>query len=181
MSLPTLTTHRLILRPFALSDAPVVRQLAGAREIAMMTLSIPHPYTDELAEQWICTHQDDFDNRKALNLAIVIREGDVLCGAIGLILRPEHARAELVYWVGVPYWGRGYGTEAARAIVRYGFESLELNRIYAAHFMRNPASGRVMQKIGMTYEGRLRQHVRKWDAFEDLACYGMLRSDWERR
>ena len=82
------------------------------------------------------------------------------------------------YWVGAPYWGRGYCTEAARAILRYGFEELGLHRIHAQHFARNPASGRVMQKIGMVYEGRQHEHVRKWDRFEDSDLYGILASDW---
>ena len=76
------------------------------------------------------------------------------------------------YWIGKPYWNQGFGTEAALAILRYAFEQLGLNRVYAAHFRRNPASGRIMQKIGMTYEGRLRQHVKKWGDFEDMEYYG---------
>ena len=90
-------------------------------------------------------------------------------------------RAELGYWIGKPYWGQGYCTEAARATLDFGFEQLGLNRIFAHHFARNPASGRVMQKIGMTREGRLRQHVKKWDAFEDLELYGILKDHWAAR
>jgi RimJ/RimL family protein N-acetyltransferase len=61
----------------------------------------------------------------------------------------------------------------------YGFESHDLHRIYATHLTRNPASGRVMQKIGMTYEGRRREHVQKWGVFEDLEMYAILRQEWE--
>jgi ribosomal-protein-alanine N-acetyltransferase len=63
-------------------------------------------------------------------------------------------------------------------MLRFGFDELELNRIYATYLARNPASGRVMQKAGMQYEGTLRQAVRKWDVFEDLAYYGILAEQW---
>ena len=79
----------------------------------------------------------------------------------------------------MPYWNRGYATEAARAMLTFGFEVLELNRIFAEYYARNPASGRVMQKIGMTHEGMLRQHMFKDDRFEDSVVYGILRSEWE--
>lgn len=177
---PTLTTERLILRPFALTDAPIVQQLANDRTIAETTMTIPHPYEDGMAEQWIRTHPEKFATQKSVTFAMIIREDTMLCGAIGLALTLEHSRAELGYWVGLPYWGQGYCTEAAQAVITYGFTVLDLNRIYAMHFMRNPASGRVMQKIGMSYEGCMRQHSRKWNHFEDLACYGLIRSDWEK-
>ena len=101
-----------------------------------------------------------------------------LFGAIGLMVAMEHRRAELGYWIGRPYWGRGYCTEAAGEMLRYGFEELGLHRILARHFGLNPASGRVMQKIGMTREGQMRQHFFKWDHYEDIEFYGVLSEEW---
>jgi [ribosomal protein S5]-alanine N-acetyltransferase len=176
---PTLTTPRLILRPFALTDAGRVQELAGHRAIADTTLNIPHPYPAGAAEQWIATHQPQFDEGKLCNFAIVERATGELVGAIGLGISPRDENAELGYWIGQPYWGRGYCTEAAGAVVEYGFRELKLHRIHSRHFQRNPASGRVMQKIGMTREGVQRQHVKKWDRFEDLVTYGLLRDEWE--
>jgi RimJ/RimL family protein N-acetyltransferase len=97
---------------------------------------------------------------------------------VGLRIEQEDDRAELGYWIGKPYWGHGYCTEAARAVIGFGFEQCQLNRIHASCFSRNPASGRVLQKIGMTHEGRLRCHAKKWDAFEDIEMYAILRGDW---
>ena len=175
--LPTLTTDRLRLRPFALSDAAEVQRLAGDRQIADTTLRIPHPYPVGAAEGWIATHQQTFDLGRALDLAVTLKAGGALIGAIGLSsINHEHLRAEIGYWVGLPHWGRGYCTEAAREVVRYAFDVLELERVYAHHFSRNPASGRVMEKIGMQHEGRLRSHIRKWDRFEDLELWGILKS-----
>ena len=78
----------------------------------------------------------------------------------------------------MPYWKQGYCTEAARAVLRYGFETRGLNRIGARHLARNPASGRVMQKLGMHYEGTRRQHVLKWGVFEDIVLYAILKSEY---
>jgi RimJ/RimL family protein N-acetyltransferase len=175
---PTLETTRLILRPFTLGDARDVQRLAGDREIASTTLNVPHPYEDGMAEQWIGTHQEKYERGELVNFAIVRRVDNALIGAIGLRINQQHTHAELGYWIGKPYWNTGYGTEAARAVVAYGFERCGLHRIHASHLTRNPASGRVLQKIGMRYEGCLRQHVNKWEVFEDLALYGILQSEY---
>ena len=79
----------------------------------------------------------------------------------------------------MPYWNRGFATEAARAILAFGFESLELNRIYALHMTVNPASGRVLHKAGMRHEGTLRQSVVKWGDHKDIGVYGILAKEWQ--
>jgi ribosomal-protein-alanine N-acetyltransferase len=175
---PILETERLILRPFEFADAQEVQRLAGAREIAATTLNIPHPYEDGVAEEWIGTHQEAFEQGTGVTFAITTRGDGRLIGAISLMgIRPGH-QAELGYWIGKPYWNQGFCTEAARAVVVYGFGVLGLNRVHACHLSRNPASGRVMQKLGMAHEGRRRQHVQKWEAFEDLELYGVLRGEY---
>ena len=176
MQRPTLRTERLVLRPFTLDDAPAVQQLAGAYEVALNTLMIPHPYPDGMAERWIGTHEKDYDEDRSVNFAV---DDGQLAGAIGLV-NHGHGIAEIGYWIGVPFWGRGYASEAARAVVRFGFEERGLHRIFAQHYTRNPQSGRVLQKAGMTYEGTLRHHLKKWDEYVDVACYGILRSEWVR-
>ncbi|MCI2424905.1 GNAT family N-acetyltransferase [Candidatus Acetothermia bacterium] len=177
---PTIVTERLLLRPFELSDAPDVQRLAGDKAIADTTLNIPHPYEDGMAEEWILTHQPKFEAGELVNFAIVLRTTGKLIGAIGLAIVRRFERAELGYWIGKPYWNNGYCTEAGRAVLRYSFSVLKLNRVHASHLTRNPASGRVMQKIGMTREGCARQHVKRWDRFEDLELYGILREGWIR-
>jgi RimJ/RimL family protein N-acetyltransferase len=175
--LPSIKTERLRLRPFTLADAKDVQRLAGTRDIAATTASIPLPYDDGVAEQWIATHQRRFELGAGIDLAIALDLEMALVGAIGLRFELEHERAELGYWIGKPYWGRGYATEAARALVHYGFDRLGLHRIYARHFTRNPASGKVLQKIGMMHEGHRRQHDKKWGIFEDEELYGMLKDE----
>jgi RimJ/RimL family protein N-acetyltransferase len=171
-----LTTERLLLRSFTGADAPDLQRLINAREIALNTLRIPFPYPEGEAERWISTHDTASDDHV---FAVTQREDGALVGCVGLHVKPDHDHAELGYWIGVPFWGRGFASEAAAAVVRFGFETLLLNRIFAMHFSRNPASGRVLQNIGMKYEGRLRQHMKKWDEYVDLEAYGMLRSEFE--
>ena len=175
---PTIETERLILRPFRLDDAPELQRLIGDRDIAATTLNIPHPYENGMAEEWIGKHQERFDKGEGVSFAITHREEGFFIGGMGLHINKEHENAALGYWVGKPYWNKGYCTEAAQAVVRYGFEVLGLNRIHAAHMRRNPASGKVMQKIGMKHEGCLRQHIKKWDKFEDIERYGILRGEY---
>jgi len=175
---PVLETPRLTLRLLEKEDAPAVQRLVGAYEVALNTLTIPHPYPEGAAEEWIATNEKAFEEGRMINLAIVIRETGEIAGSIGLVMKPEHDKAEIGYWIGVPYWNRGYATEAGKAIIDYGFSEWNLNRIDAGHFDRNPSSGRVMQKLGMQYEGKLRQSIKKWDEYLDVEYYAILRSDW---
>jgi [ribosomal protein S5]-alanine N-acetyltransferase len=145
-----------------------------------MTLTVPHPYEQGVAEEWIAGQEAAWSSGERLVLAVTT-QADGLVGAIGLHFASEHQRAELGYWIGVPYWGRGYATEAAAALLSFAFGDLGLRRVVAHHFSRNPASGRVLQKLGMRHEGSLRDHVLKWGAFEDLEIYGILAGEWAGR
>src|SRR5271167_2199772 len=177
MAFTPLQTERLTLRAYEVSDIPALVPLIGAREVAATTLRIPHPYTEEHARDFIVSAREDLANGKCLRLGIILRKSETLCGGIGLMIEAEHRRAELGYWIGVPYWGNGYATEAARAVVKYGFGTLGLHRIFASHFANNPASARVLRRIGMRHEGSLRAHVLKLGEFLDLEMYGVLASD----
>jgi ribosomal-protein-alanine N-acetyltransferase len=171
---PTLRTERLTLRPFAPEDAPAVELLAGAYDVALNTLSVPHPYPADVAAAWIATHRSDFEADRNHHFAV---DDGQLAGAIGLMMKGDGI-AEIGYWIGGPFRGRGYATEAAREIVRYGFEACGLHRIYAGYFTRNPGSGRVLEKAGLKYEGTLRHHVCKWGEYVDVAYLGILRTEW---
>jgi len=174
---PTLRTERLLLRPFADSDAPAVERLVSAREIAANTLLIPHPYPAGEAARWIAGHEQAFEEERNVVFAVTLAGGGELVGAIALMLTRKDDRGEIGYWIGVPYWGRGYASEAAAAVLRYGFEEQHLNRIEALHFSSNPASGHVIRKLGMQHEGTLRQLHKKWDQYVDAELYAILRSD----
>jgi [ribosomal protein S5]-alanine N-acetyltransferase len=179
MEFTPLQTERLTLRPYTLSDVPALVPLIGSREVAATTLRIPYPYSEGYAKEFIVGAQEDFASGKGLRLGIIVRESDTLCGGIGLRIDGDHCRAELGYWIGRPYWGNGYATEASKAVVHYGFATLGLHRIFACHFGNNPSSGRVLEKIGMRPEGTQRGHIVKWGESLDQVNYGMLKSDVE--
>lgn len=175
----TIKTERLRLRPLTMDDAPTVQHLAGRREVAAMTRSIPHPLSLEQTQEWLTQPLADMAAGKCAAFGVLLESARELIGVIGLAnIDTEHGCAEMVFWLGVDWWGHGYTTEAARALRRYGFETLGLNRIYAHHMTKNPASGRVLEKAGLRREGLLRQAIRKWDRFEDVVLYAILRQDW---
>lgn len=131
-----------------------------------------------MAERWIRTHQEAFDKGTAVVWAITLKADKSLIGAIEIRIDKAHHLAEMGYWIGRPYWNQGYCTEAAREVLRYAFEVLGLNRVQARHMTKNLASGRVMQKLGMKYEGTLRQSLFRWGKFEDAAIYAILREEY---
>lgn len=171
---PTVNTERLVLRPFRIEDAPQVQELAGAREVYATTENVPHPYEEGMAETWIASLGAKFESREQVAFAITLAESGTLVGSISLRVTVPHRQASLGYWIGVPYWGRGYASEAAAAIIRYGFDELELHRISAQHMSGNPASGRVMEKAGMRKEGVLVDAILKDGRFHSLVVYGIV-------
>ena len=178
-AVPTLEAARLLLRPFTQADAPLVQEMAGDVRVSATTLNIPHPYPDGLAREWIGTHAASAAEGGGYVFAIARKSDDALLGAIAITIVRQHARAEIGYWLGFSYWNQGYTTEAARRVVTFGFEELGLNRIQATYWPRNPASGRVMDKAGLRYEGTLRGYVLRKGSFEDTAIHALTRADWE--
>lgn len=176
----TLKTSRLRLRPLQINDAAEISRLAGQREIADTTISIPHPYPIYWVEEWIRSVSADIDAQLAAHWAIDFASNGELTGAIGLRdIDVEHSLAEITFWIAVNWWGKGIGTEAAHVVLKYAFEELQLNRIYAYHMVRNPASGRLLEKCGFRQEGILRQRVQKWGVYEDVVIRAILQKDWQ--
>ncbi|MBB6733882.1 GNAT family N-acetyltransferase [Cohnella zeiphila] len=173
-------TARLILRALELRDAEAIETLAGDKEVADTTLGIPHPYPAGSAPAFIRARREAAAGGDGYSFAVTLDSDGAFIGIVGLHINKSHRTAELAYWIGKPYWGAGYGTEAASRVVEFAFEELKLNRVFAAAMTRNPASYRVMEKIGMKHEGVLRQHIRKGEGYEDLRYYGLLQSDFRR-
>ena len=181
MELPLLYTRRLLLRPFELTDADAVQRLAGDKEVAAMTLNVPHPYLDGMAESWISTHMETCSKGMGVTLAVVSKGGpDILVGCISLLGKQEH-EAELGYWIGKDSWGQGFCTEAAGTLLGYGFspspQGMGLQRVRGRHLGSNPASGRVMQKIGMQNVGMNEARIEKWGKLEDEVIYELCRGE----
>jgi len=175
--MPTLGSERLVLRPFTPADAPDVTRYLSEAAVARQTLTVPHPYPEGAAAEFIGRHAADWTAGKRAVWAITMRDDGTLVGAIGLHLVPAHRKAEVGYWIGVPAWGKGIATEAVRRVIAFGFDDLGLHRLDAQHYVENPASGRVMVKAGMRYEGRLRGVVFRDGVPRDDELYAILRTD----
>lgn len=175
----TLDTERLLLRAPREEDAARIAELANDIRVVRGTLHMPFPYAVEDAHTFITRSRENREAGASLSFSIEQRASKLVIGGIGLVLEPVHERAEMGYWLGVAYWNQGYASEAGRALLDYGFGVLGLYRIYAAHYTGNPASGRVMQKLGMTYEGTLRSQIIRFGERQDSAYYSLLLPEWE--
>lgn len=133
-------TRRLVLRPLHDDDAPQMARLAGDWDVARMTARIPFPYTEALAREWIETLAPE-------EFVRAVTHRGTLIGAVGYVASSEES-AEIGYWIGRPWWGRGFATEAAQALVRYCFSTAGFKRLSCCHFEDNPASERVILKLG---------------------------------
>ena len=148
-----LTTERLILRPLRLDDAAAVERHCGNPKVARMTAAIPHPYPPGLAADWISGFGTEDAPEADHHFAIV--HGSELVGVVSLERRRD-GPFEIGYWLGEPWWGRGFATEAVQRLVAFAFDELGQAELTSGHFQDNPASGRVLQKCGFRYSG-LRQ------------------------
>lgn len=172
----TITTNRLVLRLFQQSDAEAVARLCNNYNIYKNTMYLPYPYSKEDALSWMEHHLENFSANRSYEFAITDKESGELYGAIALSNNQKSYNGEIAYWVGEEFWGKGYATEAAEAIIQFAFDEKGYHKVFARYFGSNPASGKVMQKLGMTKEGILIDHVRKDERYEDLIHYGIINS-----
>jgi ribosomal-protein-alanine N-acetyltransferase len=179
--IPTLFTERLILRPYIQSDSEKVEELASDRKVAEMTAAIPHPYPKGLALSWINQHEEKAAEKGSFTFAVVLKLTDELLGTLTFRIDKEDNKAELGYWFGVPNWGNGYCTEAAERLVEYGFETLGLNKIWAAAMTKNMASIKVIQKLGFEHEGTFKQDAFKFGNYENMEYYGLLKENYKQK
>ena len=179
---PTLLTERLFLRPFIISDAKDVQRLGGDPSVVDMLFTL-NLCTLGVARQWICHQHEHFEKGDWVNFAITDIDRGFLMGSVGLDIDFDRREktAEIAYWIGRPYRGKGYATEAAHAIIQYGFKKLYLQRIYARYLVRNKASGRVLEKIGMTRENCFHQRLKKHGKWENLETMRILRHEFMER
>jgi RimJ/RimL family protein N-acetyltransferase len=147
-SIPVLETKRLALRAPRLEDAKTVATLANDRRIAENTARIPHPYKMSDAEGFIAGANKAGGEAVFL---ITLRDGSVV-GACGVVLQ-QNETPELGYWLGLPYWGQGYATEALHAVIDYFFTDLGHESLQAGARVTNPASRRVLEKCGFQWTG----------------------------
>lgn len=169
-----LTTERLELRFFNIDDAQDVARICNNINIYNNTLFLPYPYTYEDAVSWIEYLDESFDLDRFFTFAITDKKTGDLYGCIGIIMSQVHKHAEIGYWLGEDYWNRGIMSEALESVIEHLFKERKLHRIYASHFKFNPASGRVMEKVGMSLEGVSKGHILKNGVYLDLVNYSII-------
>jgi [ribosomal protein S5]-alanine N-acetyltransferase len=177
MTSTVLTTDRLILRPWQLEDIATFAALSNDPEIADHTLSSVCPQPDGWAQTRVERMIASFTERKNFSFAVMRKDTAEVIADCGISFDERHKRGEMGYWCGAAYRGHGFMTESARAVMQFGFEQLGLHRVQASHFPRNPASARILEKIGMQREGLLRGYVQKNGQAEDVIYYAALKSD----
>jgi RimJ/RimL family protein N-acetyltransferase len=168
---PVLETGRLTLRAPRCGDAKTIAALANDRRIAANTARIPHPYGAKDAEQFIASV-----NKRDGETCFVIMLGDRLIGACGL--DPHDDGPELGYWLGAPYWGRGFATEAARALIDHAFGELEHATLQAGARVSNPASRRVLEKCAFQWTGVRLTRIRAINSAAPVDRFRLDRGLW---
>jgi RimJ/RimL family protein N-acetyltransferase len=181
MSVPNLATSRLLLRQFVLGDAKSIQFLLRNKNVVKTTATIPHPYPNGLARKWIIGLNKRIKDNQEFTWGITSLETNELIGAISLLNYNKHNKhVEIGYWIGFPFWNNGYCTEAGEKVLEFGFKKLGLNRIFGCHFPHNPASRKVLKKLGMKKEGIFRKHIKRWGKFHDAEYHGILKEEWKK-
>ncbi len=176
-----LETERLILRPPTAADAPDIVRFAGDWEVARFTARIPHPYGAADAEAWLAGIDAARAEGRELVFAIQGREDRAFMGAIGLNIVRDENEAAAGFWLGRPYWGRGYVTEALERLLRFAFEELGLAQVRAAARPENPASIRVQEKAGMALLGETMEPAPARGGEFPVEVRAISRGDWLAR
>lgn len=179
-SFPTLETPRLTLRELVPADAKAILRVRGDVRVTRLNSGAPMQTLEE-AKEWVSKARKAFADHRRVEWGIVLKD-EPGAGIVGRInynywLRQDR-RASIGYDLGFSYWRRGIMTEAVRAIVGFGFEQMQLNRIEADCDAENIGSMRVLEKVGFKREGVQEDQYFEWDKFHDLVLYALLRRDY---
>lgn len=169
----SILTPRLRLSPLRTEQAQRLAELGNDPFIAAHTANFPSPYTLETAQAYIRQVSESEHARGNPVFGIELLDG-TLIGVVNLKLSERHRSGHLGYWMGAPYRGNGYMSEAARAVVEHGFQALNLHRVESACFAVNEASARVLENAGLVPEGCKRQAFLKEGLFQDLLLFGAV-------
>jgi [ribosomal protein S5]-alanine N-acetyltransferase len=172
----TLETARLIVRPWTLKDLPAFERISNDPDVADFTSSFVYPQPEGWVQERLERIVSSFGT-SGCTFAVIWNETGEIVASVGLGLEAKRARGGLGYMCHRDWRGRGIGSEAVQVMNTWAFTNLELNRIQACHFPRNPASGRVLEKAGMQREGVLRGYLFKNGVSEDVIMYGITRAD----
>ena len=173
-------TERIKLRRLKLSDAQDIYENLQDKEIIKWTLNIPWPYEKQDAIKFIRETHYRIKEKTGYALGIVLKETNRVIGVIDIFkIDWKNKNAELGYWLGKKYWGRGLTTEAVKLMLKFAFEKLKLHRVYASLFEENVASRRVLEKSGFKLEGIMRECRYKHNRWHNELKFSILKNDYE--
>ena len=174
---PVLYTERLTLDRFTLQDVPAVRDGLHTEAVCRNLFIAPNKTTEEVEEniRWLL---EGYETKEDFH-QWAVREKGLCVGRVMLSVNRRFRTGTVAYYLAESAWGKGYMTELLRRVIAFCFDDLDLNRVEAAHFARNPASGKVMEKAGMTREGVARQKYWKDGEPLDAVLYAAIKSDWK--
>jgi [ribosomal protein S5]-alanine N-acetyltransferase len=176
--LPTLETERLVLRRLTLADAEDVYAYGRDPQVARYTSWRAHASIED-SRHFLTWCVERYADGAVAPWGIALKAEGRVIGSGGFVTwNLGNDRAEIGYTLGRPYWGQGLAPEAMRAVLDFGFTRMDLHRIEARCFVANAASARVMEKIGMRYEGIMREGVLVKGRYEDVKWYAILRREW---
>ena len=175
MAFEPIVTERLVLRLIEARDRQRLIKLANNFRVSKNLSTMPYPYTDAVADEWLGKQAELWASGKAAVLAITL-DGELI-GGTGIGVR-DVDDWELGYWLGEPYWNRGYASEAATALRDYAFDGLKLDRIVAGHFADNHASGRILTKLGFRYTSEKQRHCMARGAEVKCLEMALARARW---
>jgi RimJ/RimL family protein N-acetyltransferase len=169
------------LRKLTLADADSITAHIGNRDIIKWLASVPYPFKKTDAVKFLRTRQGERRTRKSYTFGIALKNDTEIIGIIDLSdIDWEDKKAEIGYWIGKPFWGRGLMSEAVNMISRFGFRELKLNKIYARVFKGNLASMKILRKNNFRREGVLRNEVYKYGRWIDEYYFGLLKSEYKK-
>ena len=177
---PELLTTKLRLRKIRPSDISSLLKYCNNKNISDQIINIPYPYLEEDAVFRMNFVLQGFKNKERYVFAISLKDSEELIGEIGLHLDKGNNSAQFGYWIAEPFWGKGIATEALAAILKFGFETLNLNKIYATHYPDNLSSGKVMLNNKMIKEAEMKDHYKINDAYRDVIQYRLTKKEYEK-
>jgi len=180
-NIPILYTKSLILKKMTLKDAEDLFEYASDPEVTKYVTWAPHKSIDDSID-FLKSVLRRYENNEVSEWGIVYKENNKFIGTCGYVLWvPVHSLAEIAYALSGEYWGKGLMTEAVKEVIKYGFEKMNLNRIYARCFVENIGSQKVLEKVGMKFEGILREQMFIKSKFSDMKIYSILRKEYHEQ
>ncbi|MDR0715698.1 MAG: GNAT family N-acetyltransferase [Puniceicoccales bacterium] len=175
---PQLYTNRLSLRAMHAGDFSDIQYHVNTKAVCDNLSYTPHPYTMEMAENWMRNVNYGMNNGTCCYWSICDRATGEFIGSMGISIFREQDGSEIHYWIGEKFWNKGYCTEASKRTIKHVFDDLKLHRLQITHRKENVGSRRVVEKCGFVFEGEFRDELKRFGAYENVVHYSMLADEF---